>query len=83
MFEYSSSSWNSLEKYIIGMTARRRYVMEHAGSDGKVTAAQMWDFCHKCFDNNELDIVLAYEKMHDKKISCRMHKLIKKIVHKI
>ena len=61
----------------------RRYVMEHAGSAGKVTAAQMWDFCTKCFENNGLGILLAYERMPPpKKISRRMHKLIRDLREK-
>ena len=56
---------------------RRRYVLEHAGSRGKVTPAQMWDFCNNCISNNELGIIHNYEK--SKKISRRMKRLIKNV----
>ena len=51
----------------------RRYVLEHAGCRGKVSVGQMWDFCNVCISNNELGILLNYEKT--KKISRRMRRL--------
>lgn len=58
----------------------RQYVLEHAGSRGKVSAGQMWEFVSN-IGNSELGILhnFMHMKKSKRKISRRMKKLIRKM----
>ena len=56
---------------------RRRWVMEHKNSKGKVTAKQMWDFTVKSIQPNHLGILESF--LRTRKISIRMKKMCRQI----
>jgi hypothetical protein len=63
-----------------------RFLMEHAGSRGKVSALQMWDFIQSC-SNNDLGVLNTYDKTEkDEKgrvpMSRRMLALTKRMAKK-
>lgn len=55
----------------------RQYVMEHKGSRGKVTAAQMWHFAVESIQPNHLGILACFLK--SRKVSVRMAKMCRQI----
>ena len=56
----------------------RRYVMAHVGSNTQISAVKLWDFV-KSFKNNEIGILLHYERTGGRSISRRMKRLISNI----
>ena len=57
----------------------RKYLMEHAGSRGKVSPRKMWKFVSS-ISNNELGIISAFQK--SKEVSVRMRRLTNRIKKK-
>ena len=53
-----------------------KYMMEHAGSRGKITCEQMWDFVVSIHPN-DLGLIARYKKT--KSLSVRMKKLTKRV----
>ena len=56
-----------------------RYMMEHAGSVGKISAEQMWAFVHK-ITNNDLGMIHRYT--NGGQISVRMKALTRRVSKK-
>ena len=54
----------------------RRFIMEHAGSRGKITAGAMWEFVRH-FIKNKPDMGIIHRYKKTRKISQGMGRLIK------
>ena len=57
----------------------RKYIMEHAGSKGKVTAGEMWEFLTRFITHKDMGLIANYMKVSKKKISKRMNRLINRM----